>query len=152
MDQEIPQKNEKDSYFDLQEKGDCILLLKCAYCKKTLDSTKNDSSRDYSNRWGMSINRNDNICFYCGQYLSKCAVCNFPITIHNNSNIKRVSSVISLEGNEESRNNSDKNNPIDLYAFCTKCRHGGHFDHYRDWFAEFNQCPFSTCECRCKDS
>ncbi len=128
--------------------NNCTLLLKCNYCLRQLDSTKNDSSREYTNLGGMPNNLNDNVCFGCGQYLSKCAVCSFPITIHINSKIRKVSSTNTLgNGGYE-----EKNMVNELYAFCTKCHHGGHFDHYRDWFQEFNQCPFYNCECMCKDT
>ena len=66
-----------------------------------------------------------NICPKCKYKFTKCSVCACPIKLSQNSN------------NE-------------CFVFCNKCSHGGHYDHYKGWFKEFNECPNSRCDCRCQ--
>ncbi len=35
------------------------------------------------------------------------------------------------------------------YIWCTKCRHGGHLDHIREWFTDLMVCPVVDCTCIC---
>ncbi len=35
------------------------------------------------------------------------------------------------------------------YLWCTKCRHGGHLEHIKDWFVDLNICPVADCSCIC---
>jgi hypothetical protein len=35
------------------------------------------------------------------------------------------------------------------YLWCTKCRHGGHIDHIKEWFTDLMICPVADCNCLC---
>lgn len=35
------------------------------------------------------------------------------------------------------------------WAWCQKCKHGGHADHVAVWFATHEVCPVSDCPCTC---
>ncbi len=35
------------------------------------------------------------------------------------------------------------------YIWCTKCRHGGHLDHIKEWFNDLLICPVADCSCIC---
>lgn len=35
------------------------------------------------------------------------------------------------------------------FTWCQTCRHGGHAEHMREWFKRHNECPVSSCACRC---
>ena len=47
-----------------------------------------------------------------------------------------------MEGAEEYK-------PDLKYIWCTKCRHGGHIDHIKEWFADLLVCPVADCNCIC---
>ena len=36
-----------------------------------------------------------------------------------------------------------------VISFCSKCQHGGHIDHYQDWFKNHRVCP-TGCGCICR--
>jgi hypothetical protein len=35
------------------------------------------------------------------------------------------------------------------YIWCTKCRHGGHLEHLKEWFNDLLVCPVADCNCVC---
>ena len=38
---------------------------------------------------------------------------------------------------------------VGWFSWCQQCRHGGHADHLREWFAHHLQCPVYDCSCTC---
>ena len=100
----------------------CVLVFVCSKCGLKLDPIdKNDKNiNSFTN--GII---NDNICPNCKFKFSKCSVCLCPINLSKKSDNKCI-------------------------VFCNKCSHGGHYDHYKGWFKEFNECPNSKCNCRCQ--
>lgn len=36
-----------------------------------------------------------------------------------------------------------------FYVWCTRCLHGGHWSHVRDWLARYGVCSVEGCACRC---
>ena len=109
----------------------CVLIFRCSYCGEELNTLEeNISDNSYSPGKGEIYFRqnmtNYDVCPKCKHNYSKCSVCLCPIKISKNLN------------NE-------------CFIYCTKCSHGGHYEHYQDWFREFNECPNSKCDCRCRD-
>ncbi len=98
----------------------CVLIFTCSYCGSKLNTIKKNSKEKT-----IIKNKNDDICPECKRNLSKCSVCRCPIKLNINLN------------NE-------------TFIYCTKCSHGGHYDHYQGWFKEFNECPNSQCDCLCQ--
>ena len=82
-----------------------------------------------------------NKCPKCHKFLPKCSICFFPIKINENNSVPFKNFIY---------NNNNNNNNYE-FIFCTKCKHGGHINHYLEWFEEFNVCPFSECNCLCID-
>ena len=109
-----------------------IILFTCSYCGEKLDMDKKSStinsipSSKKTSPIFFDNSCNDDICPKCKQFYTKCSVCSFPIKLNKNL------------GNH-------------CIISCTKCSHGGHFEHYQSWFSEFNECPNSKCNCRCQE-
>jgi hypothetical protein len=40
----------------------------------------------------------------------------------------------------------------DWWAWCQRCKHGGHTAHLASWFQSHDQCPVSDCNCNCLSS
>jgi len=38
------------------------------------------------------------------------------------------------------------------FIWCTKCRHGGHLEHIKEWFLELMVCPIPDCICICVEN
>ena len=110
----------------------CILIFTCSYCGKkinTLKKNEDDKSLSYEkdNNFFYQNMANDYICSGCNKtYLKKCSVCLCPIKISKNLNSECI-------------------------TFCTKCSHGGHYEHYKEWFTYLNECPNSKCNCICQE-
>jgi len=83
-----------------------------------------------------------NKCPKCQKFLPKCSICFFPIKISENDSIP----FSYIKNNNNKDNFKNKNCE---FIFCSKCKHGGHINHYLEWFDEFNVCPFSECNCLC---
>ncbi len=64
---------------------------------------------------------NSDSCPKCKHNYSRCSVCSHPIKVN------------------------------ECLVYCTKCSHGGHYEHYQDWFREITECPNSKCSCRCSE-
>ena len=103
----------------------CILIFTCSYCGERIDTTKNNFEGKKELFFNQSMG-NDDICPKCKHNFIKCSVCLCPMKL-------------------------SKNNKNESIIFCTKCHHGGHYEHYAGWFEEFNECPNSKCNCRCQE-
>ena len=116
-------KDDNDPDKTIASLDQCVLVFLCPHCGRKVDTLE---SHNHPN----SILHNPNIidgdmCPSCKNKLSRCSVCSCPIKLSNKSN------------NE-------------CLVFCIKCSHGGHYEHYKGWFREFNECPNSQCDCRCQ--
>ena len=119
---EIEEENELENIKKPKEK--CVLVFTCSYCGSKINTLKISNSKE---KYKYIIkNSNYDICQSCKRNLSKCSVCHCPVKLSQNLN------------NE-------------AFIYCTKCSHGGHYDHYQGWFKEFNECPNSQCDCRCQE-
>ena len=49
----------------------------------------------------------------------------------------------AIEPVEENKGHDPK------YIWCSKCRHGGHLEHLKEWFTELMICPVADCGCIC---
>ena len=83
------------------------------------------------------------LCPKCSHNLPACSLCHLPIITFKRNQIKAQNNNIISNEKETQENNDNK------FVFCTKCLHGGHLEHYEEWFSEFNICPVSKCECLC---
>ena len=124
--------DESESEKDRNRNEKCILLFTCSYCGKklnTLNINEDDNSSSGYEKDNIFYQNmaNDYICSGCNKtYLKKCSVCLCAIKINKNYNSGCI-------------------------IFCTKCSHGGHYEHYKEWFTYLNECPNSKCDCRCQE-
>ena len=109
----------------------CVLIFRCYHCGEKFDTLENNIQPNIC-IYNMGINKNkipniikEDICPKCKYKFTKCSVCSCPIKLSQKSNNECI-------------------------VFCNKCSHGGHYDHYKGWFKEFNECPNSRCDCRCQ--
>ena len=125
---DFPNEQKDDNYSDkiVTPLNQCVLKFLCSHCGINFDTFAHVGQTISNNFMNNNANiTNDDICPSCKHKLSKCSVCLCSIKLSNKSN------------NE-------------CLVFCNKCSHGGHYEHYKDWFKEFNECPNSKCDCRCQ--
>ena len=123
----IDDENDSEKFRNPKEK--CVLIFTCSYCGSKINTIKinlKGSSTSKEIEKVIPKNKNDDICQECKRNLAKCSVCQCPIKLKKNLNNQ-------------------------AFIYCTKCSHGGHYDHYQGWFKEFNECPNSRCNCRCQE-
>lgn len=131
------------------------LYLTCYYCGTKIHSDKIDQRsktnlflkdrHDYLNL--RSSKTEDTCCPKCSKKLPSCSVCLFPIEVSGQTKITKIGIINSLTDLRKGEGNGKNSR----YIWCTRCRHGGHLDHYTEWFKTFLVCPFSECNCRCFD-
>ena len=99
-----------------------MLIFTCSFCGQ-----KNFNSNFLSNEKKRILQKEnkDDICQNCKNYFTKCSVCLCPLKLSKDNSV--------------------------CIIYCTKCCHGGHYEHYQGWFNEFNECPNSKCNCRCQE-
>ena len=131
------------------------LSLACWFCGEPICSKKNDlgkrpriiyNKKQNSSMYGVG---DENTCKNCGRKFPMCSVCERPIEINNKVQTSRMGTVKSskeLKCLEEDVKGADQ-----LFVWCSKCDHGGHVDHYKDWFEDCRECPAENCECNCKE-
>ena len=124
-------KDDNESEKIRNPKDKCILVFRCSYCGEEIDTfdkhfSDNSSSMDKGEIYFRQNMTSDDVCPKCKYSYTKCSVCLCPIKINKNLNNVCI-------------------------IYCNKCSHGGHYEHYQDWFKEFNECPNSKCNCRCQE-
>ncbi len=129
---EIQNDNESIKTNTSFNKDKCILLYTCYHCGLKINTIQNDSnSQSNSNYFKEKIGnylkeiKTDDICLDCKRNFVKCSVCLCPIKLNKDNN--------------------------ECIIYCAKCFHGGHYEHYKEWFNEFNECPNYNCNCRCQE-
>ena len=107
----------------------CVLIFRCYHCGEKFDTLESNIQQNIyivnKNKNPVNNITSEDVCPKCKNKFSKCSVCLCPIKLSKKSN------------NE-------------YFVFCNRCKHGGHYDHYKGWFKEFNECPNSRCDCRCQ--
>lgn len=119
---------------------------RCTYCSSPLFPRQNDNV-SYDKLTKMKKMKNVlNCCPTCQKPLPRCSVCMLPLGIINpcqelHRQIKGsavdMSSIASLPFAE-------------WFAWCARCKHGGHAHHLVGWFANNESCPVSSCDCKCQ--
>ena len=115
----------------------CKLVLSCNYCGKKLPENPNEKKMAPKGLFrkvkanNICNSKDSSKCEECQHYLPICSVCYIPIRI-------------------EKKNTNNESNDY-IYCWCCKCKHGGHAEHYEEWFEEFDICPFESCKCKCKE-
>ena len=124
--EELREDSDGDRIINCSEQ--CVLEFLCAHCGTKIETLENKLPKiEYPlKKRNNNVIIKDDKCPYCKEKLSKCSVCSCPIRLSKKSN------------NE-------------CLVFCNKCSHGGHYEHYKVWFQEFNECPNSKCNCRCQE-
>ena len=156
-------KNNKNEIVnnDKNDSNSCTLLLTCKFCHSKFQTLENVSeNKTFSSliKEGQQKSflrqqkTDDGSCPSCKQKLTKCAVCLFPISIDTNIKLRRIGSSSYLNKESNNKDENEKNVFNECYVFCTKCLHGGHLEHYKDWFNAFNECPFFKCSCKCEEN
>lgn len=98
------------------------------------------------NNYIIMYQNEDAYCPKCSKKLPACAVCLQPIEVCGQVRPSRKG---YLESRRELIKEENKKGTNQRYFWCTKCRHGGHINHYLEWFEDFSVCPFSECKCKC---
>ena len=134
-------------------------FLTCYYCGKTIKSKKIVSNnlplilRDRGDSlWRGNRIIDITVCPNCSKKLPNCSICKCPIEI-NNSNINFRTNYNRSYSNlkDSNANENNENEQKFCYIWCIKCKHGGHVEHYLEWFNDYNICPSFECNCKCND-
>lgn len=118
--------------------------LHCYYCSTELTLPRMLSTRLLSKKgWSELAQKSvSNHCPECNKQLPRCAVCLVPFSSFNPY----------LEKARELREPGAPKPALpldDWFAWCEKCRHGGHINHINEWFSNNGKCPVASCECQC---
>ena len=134
----------------------CGLYLTCYYCSTKIHPAKAEQRsrtnlflKDRHDYLNFRLSKTeDTCCPKCAKKLPACSVCLFPIEVNGQTKISKLGMVNSQSDLRKEEETKGRNS---MYIWCTRCRHGGHLNHYREWFKTFYACPFSECKCRCMD-
>jgi hypothetical protein len=113
-------------------------------------------------------------CASCQKSLSRCAVCGItyglPASCTGELGASSASSASSTTRSDKPGNKgsfmrstasqrsasssvsggaSDDLAPESWFAWCQRCKHGGHVKHLAEWFASQSVCPVKDCDCHC---
>jgi WD repeat-containing protein mio len=128
------------------------ITLRCVRCDSEITNDKHNTTNPPSQRIPTSVSaaqeqRNPLYpsgvhagisCPRCGRHLGRCSVCLQTLGLPR---IDRQD--LSTSAQELMKN---------FMAFCLKCDHASHADHYGAWFERHNECPVSDCHCPCNMS
>ena len=79
------------------------------------------------------------------QLLPRCSICLYPIAVFNAYAEEMKKNVTQRKVKNQGE---DLNNAV---VWCPKCKHGGHFLHVTDWFANnIRKCSVVNCKCNCQ--
>lgn len=99
------------------------VFLRCLHCREILGSSKKVRSKRPN-----------------AEFSGKCPNCNYPLP-------KCGICLLSLGPPSAS---SQEEAIVDRWpTFCMTCNHGFHSNHARQWFAKYDKCPISGCNCLC---
>ena len=118
--------------------NECELKLTCNFCSSILEP--DNSNQDFGDK-----------CPICKKFLPKCSICFYPIQINEKNFISPLKNKLDKSNINNINIKNNKNNKNYEFVCCTKCKHGGHINHYIEWFNEYKICPFFKCDCLCVD-
>lgn len=126
---------------DVQAPVPASLMVRCNFCNSPLlTKTQDGASMEKLSKMKSVLS----CCPTCRKPLPRCAVCMLSLGTTNpyHELVRRMT------GAEES---SSSNLPFaEWFAWCMRCKHGGHAHHMVGWFANHETCPVSGCGCRCQ--
>jgi hypothetical protein len=141
-------------------------LIACNFCGKPIlpfigsdnaDEQSPQTLKMGSNRKGMSVAQSLQIaeierrkivpksrgCPHCGRPLPRCLICKrVCIQQHSSSKSVQMDEWLVLP-------NKFVYSFISRFIWCSKCAHGGHLGHLREWFKMNKLCPAGNCKCSC---
>jgi len=125
--------------------------VKCTFCNqalvhKTLSSNKMAQVTNFNAKIGGSGNYatryKPTSCPNCHRPLPRCSICLMPFGSPSHSMGGTSFPTVADDSNQYGQ--------LDYcFAWCTKCRHGGHVKHLMEWFSNHHACAVSGCECGC---
>lgn len=114
------------------------LRARCGFCGQTFDysSTEETASNVPAIPTEQKIIR---VCPKCRNQLPKCSICLGSFGLLNPFLMKSngIKGPIKF--------------PENFFAWCQRCRHGGHLNHIEEWFTSHTECPVSECTCCCNN-
>ncbi|KAL9648672.1 hypothetical protein ABK040_016301 [Willaertia magna] len=112
--------------------------VKCVFCNQSLHHSslllsKGGRQAQLATKQGNTSSMpKTTSCPSCRKPLPKCSVCLMPF------------------GSPPHSMGSSQTSDLDFsFAWCTRCKHGGHVKHLLDWFKTHEECPVSDCTCKC---
>lgn len=116
-------------------------VIACSYCGRAAypcssDRIRNSKAQQRGREMPDNFPNRTRIttCGACRKPLPKCVICRH----HFGSIVDSISMfgecVSSIEHS---------------FVYCVWCHHGGHYNHMKDWFKDYDICPATACECRC---
>jgi len=127
---------------DVQAPIPAQIDARCNYCGSPLIHRNKDGASIESSLAKMKSVLN--CCPTCRKPLPRCAVCLLSL-----GTINPFQGLLSRMSQEDT--SSTTNLPFaEWFAWCARCKHGGHAHHLVGWFANHDACPVSGCDCRCQ--
>lgn len=132
----------------IEKSNHCTVVLTCKACGNRI---RGESEEQILPSNIKKLNIDINYCPknnpFCNRKFSKCSVCSEPIKVECVIE-ENKGSLISKK--QLPKIKKEKENFHNCYIYCTKCSHGGHLEHYLEWFTEFIKCPNLGCDCNCE--
>lgn len=113
------------------------IYLLCNFCGKSISSALHEDPRMRSSK---IIDRQ---CPHCRKPLPRCSLCLMHMGTPTSTAIQSASKTRSSDTQFQSKPFSS------WFAWCQTCRHGGHTEHLNAWFAQYSECPVTSCDCNC---
>ena len=134
------------------------LWARCNYCSASLPLCKLRRQEGIANSWLSRQNPVLTCCPQCKKPLPRCSIClltlnclNPYMELQRERGVGRGGAVGggSIEGMEDLSGLG--NIPFATwFAWCMRCRHGGHAHHLCAWFEKHSTCAVSGCDCNCQ--
>ncbi|KAJ1506023.1 hypothetical protein HMI55_001359 [Coelomomyces lativittatus] len=111
--------------------------ISCDYCNQSI-SHSSSATLSKGNLPSMSPKVKLTVCPHCCKPLPRCSLCLLTLG----------APIEKLSGNKGSKSYL----PLEFarwITWCQNCHHGGHAVHLMEWFAKYDICPISDCNCQC---
>ncbi|QIW95509.1 hypothetical protein AMS68_001027 [Peltaster fructicola] len=117
--------------------------LRCVHCQAKLGRSTDASARqaEQSRKSSMPSANAGIVCLKCKREMPRCSVCTLWLGAPDP---RRGRAVVAKNKTAQSVEAMDK-----MLVFCTKCDHGSHAHHAKEWFSQYNICPVPDCACTC---
>jgi len=127
------------------------LYARCNYCNLPLNLETHRRGDGAGNSWLSRQKPVLNCCPHCRKPLPRCAICLLPLSCPNPYlELKRERSESITNRESDNSGLSSLIPPAEWWAWCIRCKHGGHSHHLRGWFSKHKVCPVSGCDCMCE--